>query len=364
MGLFKKKPHPSQQHVQPVQPVQLVQPVANMPARPPHTMSVSAWDGARFKIQLRMARTRVEVQRTKRENSIVSNRRTAAEHLRAGKEELARIFAEKTLRDRAQRESFDVAMTYVELLIESSLFVGNIRDFDSAPPDVKESVASLVYSAQRMSIQELYVASQMLRDHFGATVIDPIARGEDGPHLYCVNSLLAVKLDSTSPDPALVREELIRIANEFSIDWTAPPDTYGSAQHMYSAPADSNFGPTAPPHPPPDDYYGPPPHHPPPPGGSGGYGMGDPYAVSHIPTVPSSNSSPYVPPTAPMAPPPLPPPRSPPPRATRSFMDEMPPSAPPSAPPSDPPSAPPSAPSSDVSFNALTARFNKLNRDK
>lgn len=305
MGLFgKKKGKAAVAPVAPVAPVQAAAP---------------AWDGAKFKIQLRMARTRIEVQRTKRENSIVTNRRTSADHLRNGKEELARLYAEKTLRERAQMESYDVSMTYVELLIESSAFIGSIRSLNEALPDLKESVATVVYASQRMSVQELRVASSMLRSHFGADTIDALARGDQGPFLHCVNRLLAVKLDATSPDPAVVREELISIAHEYNVQWTAPPDTYSGAQPLYNP--SFNF----PPNPPPSAPYYP---------GGAPFGGGGGYAPAVNPAaIPG------------MAPPPP---------STTSDMASMyaESSAPPSAPPSD----------AGYGYDDNLSRFNQLNK--
>lgn len=292
----------------------------------------------------------------------MNNRRTTSEHLAAGKDELGRIFAEKVLRERAQIEACDVAMTYVELLIESSQLFEHVRDFAGAAPDIQESVASLVYSAQRMSIPELYVAAGLLRDHFGASVIDPIASGDDGPYLRCVNTILSVKLDTAAPDAALVREEMIHIANEFDVDWTAPHDTYsgGMAQSAYNPhsfppqPPPGGENPSAPLQPPPPcDYYG---------GGGGGGGGGMPnFVADSIPGYYGPGGYPQGPmippmPSAPQsdAPPPPPPPMFPAaPSAPSAPFDQGPPTG------FNPSYHPPPAFDADQDDD-LTARLNRL----
>lgn len=359
MGLFRKKTAKpgGAGPVAPVAPVAPVQPVQHIPP----------WNGGKFKIQLQMAKTRIEVQRTKRENSIVNNRRTAADHLRAGKDELARIYAEKTLRERAQLEAFDIVTTYLELLIENARLIGNLRGFESALPDVKESVASLVYASKRMGVDELPEAARMLSAFLGSDVLEPIAAGDErSPHLHCVNRLLSIKIDSTTPDPALVRAELIRIAAEHNVDWTAPPDTFGGVQPPYN----------------PNPYAGPPPSAPGDFGGGGyggggdggggyaGYNTAAPVNPSAIPGMPAANAPPIYP-SAPAAYAPggAPPPQSFAP-APPSFAPSPPsfapappafapaPVAPPAYPEIPPPDAPPPAGGGDT--DDFMARFNKL----
>lgn len=359
MGLFSKKTlKPG--GARPVGSAAPMGPVSSVQHIPP-------WNAGKFKIQLDLARTRIELTRTQSENKIKYDRRVAADHLRSGKDELARLLTEKTLRGRAQLEAFDIVTTYLQLLIQSARLLGTLRGFDSALPDVKESVASLVYAGGRLKLKsthnkpdELMVAINMLRPLLGADVIDPIAAGDErSPFLHCVNRLLSIKLESSlsSPDPALVRAELIGIAAEYNVDWTAPPDTFGGVQPPYNPNPFAGQQPPPPPNAPPGDFGaggfggegggG---------GGYGGYNTAAPVNPSAIPGMPPAYA-PAAPPIYPSAPSAYAPTGAPPPPSFAPAASAPAP-APPPAFPDLPPGAPPAGGGGDT--DDFMARFNKL----
>lgn len=228
----------------------------------PPTASLSAWDATKFKIQLKMAKNRVEIQRGKKENEIESSRRLIAQHLSANKVPLARIQAERVLRELSQIRAFDVVETMVELLANSNNALGTHHSFDTLPGDIKEAMASVIYASKILNVPELVTVVGLLRDKFGPAVVDPIMNLQ-GPYVTHVNGILATSLDCGAPDGYLVMEELTRIAVENGINWVPPAEPESLDSH-YAAYQQSPYG-------------GPPSNMPPPPGPYGGghnYGGG------------------------------------------------------------------------------------------
>lgn len=170
-----------------------------------------------------MAKNRIDIQRSKKDNEVDAARRLIAVYLSESKEPLARIHAERILRERSQLEAFDIIQTFVDLLAASNAVFSMHRDFDPAPIDLKESVASLVYASARLNIPELHTVTDMLRAHFGPSVTDPLLRLE-GPNVVFVNKLLARNLERGAPDGYRVLEELANIAAEHQLSWIPPPE--------------------------------------------------------------------------------------------------------------------------------------------
>lgn len=258
------------------------------PSKPIGCPVMSSWDGTRFKIQLKMAKNRVDIQRGKKDNEIESTRRTIAQHLSNNKEPLARILAERVLRERNSLIAFDVLDTCIELLVSSNHSIGMQRVFDDVPEDTKEAVASVVFASSRVNVPELTTVVQLLREHFGPHIIDPIGQLQ-GPHFVCVNKVLALKLSGTPPDGYLILQELHQIAIEHEIAWTPPPE---DSDLNLMGPGGGGGGPA--------HFYNPP-FPPPPPPPSGGHDSGGGYTSApfsyapEMPTAPDFNTLPPPP---------------------------------------------------------------------
>lgn len=201
---------------------QTVMPSMEMPTKP--------WDGTTFKIQLKMAKNRLQIQRGKKENEIDSSRRTIAQHLSSNKVTLARIQAERVLREQNQIRAFDIIETMVELLANSNNAIGMHRMFDSLPGDVKEAAASVIYTANKLNIPELQTVLNILRGHFGAGVVDSLIHLQ-GPYVIHINKLLATSLDGQAPDGYLIMEELTKVAAEHNVNWIPPAEPEALDSH-------------------------------------------------------------------------------------------------------------------------------------
>lgn len=219
------------------QPAPSAQPVVHAaPAVPAQVQ----WDATTFKVQLKMARNRIDIQRGKKSNEIDATRSVIAGHLAANKETLARIQAERILRERVQIEAFDVIETFIELLAASHTVFAVQRHFDTAPEDMKESVASVVYASTRLNVPELHKITRMFENHFGVHIIAPICKLQ-GPHIVHVNKILARNLEGGTPDGYLVLEELSRIASEHQLSWIPPPEDINLDQGGGHGPSDPGY---------------------------------------------------------------------------------------------------------------------------
>lgn len=193
------------------------------PTGPPPVAAPPPWNSQHFRVLLNLAKNRIDIQSGKKENEIDETRRAIAQHLATNKETLARIHCERVLRERNHRQAFDILQTFIEILKNSHTVFTSQRDFESATADIKESVASVVYATSRINIQELHTITGMFRAHFGPNIIDPLGRVE-GPHVSCINKILANSLEGGTPDGYLVLQELSKISTEFNLNWMAPPE--------------------------------------------------------------------------------------------------------------------------------------------
>lgn len=282
--LSRKKPEKS---VTPVLGMNATQGVMGAPVVPTGPIAVNpapmmtSWDGTRFKIQLKMAKNRVDIQRGKKDNEIESTRRTIAQHLSSNKEPLARILAERVLRERNSLIAFDVLDTCIELLISANHSIAIQRVFDDVPEDTKEAIASVVFASARVNVPELITAVDMLKCHFGPHIIDPISQLQ-GPHFICINKVLALKLSGTPPDGYLILQELHQIAIEHNVAWTPPPEESDLNSMGPSGGGGPFYNPSFPPPPPPNSGLG----------GGGSYSAPPFDYPSMTPTAPDFNTLP------------------------------------------------------------------------
>lgn len=269
-------------------------PAVPPPYRPPN------WDSPRFRVQLKMAKSRIEIQRGKKDNEITAMRRTIATHLREKKDPLARIQCERVLRERSQVIAYDIVDTCIEMLASSDNMFMNSNNFDTIAHDVKLAVASTVFASSRINVPELVPVTNMLRNHFGAHIIDPIVQ-MDGPNIKFINKLLAQQLSGNPPDGHLILKELSKIASEHGVNgWEAPAEENDLSvlyQHGHGGGNDFNHPPYGPP-------GGPPPPYGPPggpgdmgPGFGGGGGGGGAYYNPSAPDPSVLNSSKFSPPS-------------------------------------------------------------------
>lgn len=227
------------------------------------------WEGTKCRVQLKMAKSRIDINRGKKDNEIASIRRVIAGHLEEKKEPLARIQCERVLRERTQIIAFDILETYIDIMVKYNNAFEQCRDFNMLQQNLKSAVASLVFAHSRVNVPELEPVVAMLRANFGAQEIDPFI-SMTGPNITLIDKLLAHQLSGNPPDGHLILKELQEIAHEYNVDWQPPPEESDLHTFDYSSGYQHNFdNNNLPPGPPP--FGGPPPH-----GGDNAYGASAP----------------------------------------------------------------------------------------
>lgn len=212
-----------------------------MPAPPQTAM---AFDSKTFKMKLKLAKTRSEIQQGKAQNSQLKTRQAVIEELQNNKNPTAYIRMEQLLRDTSVTEAYDMINVYIDLCVLRVGMIESCRDFSTLSSDMREAIASLAFASTRLTIPELRVAVDLLRSHFGPQVIDPLSACS-GPDAALVNSLMARKLDGTAPDGYEILEGLTEIARREDLAWYPPAEpedlrkSYGTARPQPAFGADT-----------------------------------------------------------------------------------------------------------------------------
>lgn len=193
---------------------------------------IGPWNGAKAKVQIRLAIQRLRTSQEKKNAQAKSARRDIAMLVEKGKLETARIKVESIIHDDIYVELLELLELYCELLLARfGLLDQNTRECD---PGISEGVCSIINAAPRTDIKELKVLQEMLKQKFGRDFSTAALENRDN----CVSERVVKKLVISTPSPALVDAYLGEIAKGYGIDWSPPepePPKYESA-----APAESS----------------------------------------------------------------------------------------------------------------------------
>mmetsp|Transcript_11288 Transcript_11288/g.20407 ORF Transcript_11288/g.20407 Transcript_11288/m.20407 type:complete len:337 (-) Transcript_11288:855-1865(-) len=192
--------------------------LASQPAPP-------EFDSLKLKVQLKSANNRIGLQKNKMQNSLLAQEREIASLLDTKQQALARIKMESNLRDHSQQEALDMLSVFIELLISRLNLLVNYKsqNIQQLPPELLESLSSVVYATPRVDIPELNSVCDQLKLLFGPHVIDEISRG-DGPNCQYINHRMRAAFGSSLPEKRVVLEHLKRIAVTYQVDWKAPAE--------------------------------------------------------------------------------------------------------------------------------------------
>ncbi len=122
-----------------------------------------SWFGPSFsaskcKPQLKMACQRVKLITNKKTQLMKIQKKDIAKLLGDNKEEKARIRTEAVIREDFKLEAYDILSLLCELLHER---MGLITSMKECPPDMVESVSTLIWAAPRCEIPELIQVSKI-----------------------------------------------------------------------------------------------------------------------------------------------------------------------------------------------------------
>jgi hypothetical protein len=179
-----------------------------------------------LKAQLKMAVTRFSMAANKK--SALSKQQTLeiAKMLEESppKEEKARIKAEALIRDDNTIEAYEILELNCELLSDR---IRRVSHGKGCPPDLVESVSTLIWASAIVGIPELVEIRKQFLYKYGKEFEEAALRNAGG----VVNERVALKLSVQPPSSHLVQVYLETIADKHGVTWT--PKVTPKASEMY-----------------------------------------------------------------------------------------------------------------------------------
>lgn len=175
-------------------------------------MGGKKFDANETKTQLKLAISRIKLQKNKKDNNIKNNKREIAELLRNGKDESARIKVENIIREDFVIEAYEILELFCELLLAR---LGVIQISKDCPPDIREAVCTIIYAAPRTDIKELGQIREQLIHKFGKEFGMASMSNKEN----CVNPRVVHKLSIQTPENYIVFQYLNEIAKSFGLEW-------------------------------------------------------------------------------------------------------------------------------------------------
>jgi len=136
------------------------------------------------------------------------------------KEEKARIRAEAVIRDDFTVEAYEILQLSCELLAERVKFIGSSK---KCPPDMVGCISTLIWAADRVDVPELVQVRKQFKYKYGARFIKA-AEDNEGD---VVNDRVLARLSVIPPSGAVVRTYLLKIAEEFEVNWEPSMELQG-----------------------------------------------------------------------------------------------------------------------------------------
>jgi vacuolar protein sorting-associated protein IST1 len=171
------------------------------------------FDKHKLQTSLKMAISRLNLQKNKKENHLQMQRREVADLLRAGKEESARIKVEGCIRESYLIESVEIINLFIDLLCQRLQLISESR---VCPPDMKEAASTLIWASPRMeNIPELLTVREQLSRKFGKEFVHAAQQNSE----MAVNTKVYKKMSVMVPEPYFCIQYMKDIAGQFNVDW-------------------------------------------------------------------------------------------------------------------------------------------------
>ncbi|CCW60481.1 unnamed protein product [Phytomonas sp. EM1] len=186
----------------------------------------SSFDANKVKANLRMAITRINIQKNKLVNSIKVQRRGIAELLAIDKYDSARINVEACIRDDLSIEGMEVLSLFLNLLSHRVQLIaecktGKSGDSKSSHPlafplELKEAISSVVWASARLAdrVPELNAVRKAFESKFGKGLIEISVNNTE----FSVNPKLMERLGTVMPSNESCITYLSNIAKEFALE--------------------------------------------------------------------------------------------------------------------------------------------------
>mmetsp|Transcript_29275 Transcript_29275/g.66114 ORF Transcript_29275/g.66114 Transcript_29275/m.66114 type:complete len:361 (+) Transcript_29275:268-1350(+) len=172
------------------------------------------YKASKLKPQLKMAVTRLQIAANKKSALMKQQIRDIARLLAEDppKEEKARIKAEGLIRDDYMVEAYEILQLNCELLSERIQLITHMKE---CPPDLVESISTVIWASSIVDIPELIEIRKQFRYKFGKTFEEEAIMNVGG----IINERVAEKLSVQPPSAYLVQTYLEKIADEHEVDW-------------------------------------------------------------------------------------------------------------------------------------------------
>ncbi|GET89399.1 hypothetical protein, conserved [Leishmania tarentolae] len=190
-----------------------------------HAKPSGGFDPVKVRANIRMATTRLGMQKNKLVNSVKTQRRGVAELLALEKYDSARIRVENCIREDVNIEGYEVLSLFLDLLANRVQLIAeskpiktdkNKKDPNSAcPPELKEAITSVLWASARIgdSVPELVALRKMFESKFGREFVDMSMSNAE----FSVNQRMMERLGMYTPPNDKCIAYLTSIASEFQL---------------------------------------------------------------------------------------------------------------------------------------------------
>eukprot|EP00283_Hemiselmis_rufescens_P011183 CAMPEP_0173436256 /NCGR_PEP_ID=MMETSP1357-20121228/15846_1 /TAXON_ID=77926 /ORGANISM="Hemiselmis rufescens, Strain PCC563" /LENGTH=206 /DNA_ID=CAMNT_0014401319 /DNA_START=122 /DNA_END=738 /DNA_ORIENTATION=- len=195
-----------------------------------------SFDAPKCKTNIKLACNRINLLRTKKLQVIDKQRREIATLLQTDKVDLARVKVEHVIREQGTADGLDMLSAMADLLLARFPLVEKTKKGEECVADIRELVATLMWSAPRSDIQELLVVAKQLKLKYG----EAFWKEAENNNNSCVNGRIFFLLSYRTPPYHEIQKCLGDIAKQHGVAWSddvpAPLEVDGFAP---SAPASS-----------------------------------------------------------------------------------------------------------------------------
>lgn len=169
---------------------------------------------------LKMAVQRIQIHKNKKTQQNSREKREVAKLLAANprpKEEKARIRCEGIIREDFLIEAYEIIELLCELVSQRLAMIENEKE---CPFDMKETIHTLIYAANRTTIPELHKIKTLFQKKYGKSFIQKAMSNSEGK----VNKRIIEKLTCDAPNSFMVVNYMKTIVKEYEVDWTPSPE--------------------------------------------------------------------------------------------------------------------------------------------
>eukprot|EP00742_Colponemidia_sp_Colp-10_P020755 GILJ01024239.1.p1 GENE.GILJ01024239.1~~GILJ01024239.1.p1 ORF type:complete len:277 (+),score=47.02 GILJ01024239.1:50-880(+) len=183
------------------------------------------FDPNRLKINLKMAVSRIRIHQNKIVNSVKAQRRALAELISVGKYDSARVKVEALMREDVSLEGLEALVLFCDLVATRVGVVANSPGISSSkkedsfssvgpPPELKESISSILWSSERVSgVLELATVRRQFIAKYGKQFVGScIANSE-----FAVNEKILDRLGMGVPSNEAAVRYMEAVATEYGV---------------------------------------------------------------------------------------------------------------------------------------------------